>query len=91
MTQVKDMSCPTIHSMQSVSPQPIGWVSTRSMDGNDNLAPYFFNAVAYTPPQVMFSATSAKDDQDGTKDTVANIRETGVFCVNIVWKSSCLK
>jgi flavin reductase (DIM6/NTAB) family NADH-FMN oxidoreductase RutF len=32
----------------------------------------------------MFSATSAKTDQDGTKDTVANIRETGVFCVNIV-------
>lgn len=68
-----------------VSPRPIGWVSTRSKDGIDNLAPYsFFNAVAYTPPQVMFSATSAKTDQDGTKDTVANIRETGVFCVNIV-------
>ena len=68
-----------------VSPRPIGWVSTRSKDGIDNLAPYsFFNAVAYTPPQVMFSATSAKADQDGTKDTVANIRETGVFCVNIV-------
>jgi len=32
----------------------------------------------------MFSATSAKADQDGTKDTVANVRETGVFCVNIV-------
>ena len=32
----------------------------------------------------MFSATSSKADQDGTKDTVANIRETGVFCVNIV-------
>ena len=68
-----------------VSPRPIGWVSTRSKDGIDNLAPYsFFNAVAYTPPQVMFSATSSKADQDGTKDTVANIRETGVFCVNIV-------
>ena len=68
-----------------VSPRPIGWVSTRSYDGIDNLAPYsFFNAVAYTPPQVMFSATSSKADQDGTKDTVANIRETGVFCVNIV-------
>ena len=68
-----------------VSPRPIGWISTRSYEGIDNLAPYsFFNAVAYTPPQVMFSATSSKVDQDGTKDTVANIRETGVFCVNIV-------
>lgn len=68
-----------------VSPRPIGWISTRGADGSDNLAPYsFFNAVAYVPPQVMFASTSAKPDRDGTKDTVANIRETGVFCVNIV-------
>ena len=68
-----------------VSPRPIGWISTRGRDGIDNLAPYsFFNAVAYTPPQVMFSATSSKADQGDTKDTVANIRQTGVFCVNIV-------
>ncbi len=53
--------------------------------GGDNLAPYsFFNAVAYVPPQVMFASTSAKADRDGTKDSVANIRETGVFAVNIV-------
>lgn len=68
-----------------VTPRPIGWISTRNGEGRDNLAPYsFFNAVAYTPPQVMFSSTSAKPDRDGTKDSVANIRETGVFCVNIV-------
>lgn len=68
-----------------VAPRPIGWISTRAADGSENLAPYsFFNAVAYTPPQVMFSSTGAKPDRDGTKDTMANIRETGVFCVNIV-------
>jgi flavin reductase (DIM6/NTAB) family NADH-FMN oxidoreductase RutF len=68
-----------------VTPRPIGWISSRDADGIDNLAPYsFFNAVAYTPPQVMFASTSAKEDQDGTKDSVANIRATGVFCVNIV-------
>jgi len=68
-----------------VSPRPIGWISTRGSDGQDNLAPYsFFNAVAYVPPQVMFASTSAKDDRGDTKDSVANIRETGVFCVNIV-------
>jgi flavin reductase (DIM6/NTAB) family NADH-FMN oxidoreductase RutF len=32
----------------------------------------------------MFASTSAKPDQDGTKDSVANIRETGIFAVNIV-------
>lgn len=68
-----------------VTPRPIGWISTRGADGQDNLAPYsFFNAVAYVPPQVMFSSTSAKEDRGDTKDSVANIRETGVFCVNVV-------
>ncbi len=68
-----------------VSPRPIGWISSRGADGRENLAPYsFFNAVAYVPPQVMFASTSAKPDRDGTKDSVANIRETGVFCANVV-------
>ncbi len=68
-----------------VTPRPIGWISTRGSDGSDNLAPYsFFNAVAYVPPQVMFASTSNKPDRGDTKDSVANIRETGVFCVNIV-------
>ena len=68
-----------------VTPRPIGWISTRGADGQDNLAPYsFFNAVAYVPPQVMFASTSAKADRDGTKDSVANIRDTGVFAVNVV-------
>lgn len=60
-----------------VAPRPIGWISTRGAAG-DNLAPYsFFNAIAYVPPQVMFSST-------GAKDSLRNIRETGVFAVNIV-------
>ncbi|MEM1387548.1 MAG: flavin reductase family protein [Pseudomonadota bacterium] len=68
-----------------VTPRPIGWISSRGADGQDNLAPYsFFNAVAYVPPQVMFASTGAKPDRGDTKDSVSNIRETGVFCVNIV-------
>lgn len=60
-----------------VTPRPIGWISTRGCVG-DNLAPYsFFNAVAYDPPQVMFAST-------GVKDSLTNIRETGVFAVNVV-------
>lgn len=66
-----------------IAPRPIGWISTRGQQG-DNLAPYsFFNAVAYVPPQVMFASTSAKPDRPGTKDSVAQIIESGVFCVNI--------
>jgi len=68
-----------------IAPRPIGWISTRGADGRDNLAPYsFFNGVAYVPPQVMFASTSAKPDRDGTKDSLDNIRDTGVFCVNVV-------
>ena len=68
-----------------VTPRPIGWISTRGKDGRNNLAPYsFFNGVAYAPPQVMFASTANKKDRHYGKDSVANIDETGVFCVNIV-------
>ena len=68
-----------------VAPRPIAWVATRGADGRDNLAPYsFFNAVAYVPPQVMFASTSLKEDREDTKDSVGNIRETGVFSINVV-------
>lgn len=68
-----------------VTPRPIAWVSSRDREGLNNLAPYsFFNAVAYVPPQIMFASTGAKPDQGDAKDSVANIRDTGVFCVNIV-------
>ena len=68
-----------------VTPRPIGWISTRDGQGRDNIAPYsFFNGVAYVPPQVMFASTGIKDDVEGTKDSMANIQQTGVFCVNIV-------
>lgn len=68
-----------------ITPRPIGWISTRGSDGHDNLAPYsFFNGTAYVPPQVMFASTGKKEDREDTKDSVAHIRETGVFCVNIV-------
>lgn len=68
-----------------VSPRPIGWISTRDAAGAENLAPYsFFNAIAYEPPQVMFASTDSKSDRPRGKDTLANIEETGVFCINIV-------
>jgi flavin reductase (DIM6/NTAB) family NADH-FMN oxidoreductase RutF len=59
-----------------VAPRPIGWISTRAATG-DNLAPYsFFNAVGYTPPQVMFAGD--------WRDSMMNAMESGVFAVNIV-------
>lgn len=66
-----------------VIPRPIGWISSIGQDGTVNLAPYsFFNAVAYTPPQVMFSATGPHAE-GGYKDSVANIEATKEFVVNL--------
>lgn len=63
-----------------MAPRPIGWISTRSSHG-DNLAPYsFFNALADAPPQVMFAGDLA--------DSIRNVRETGVFAVNIVGEAA---
>lgn len=68
-----------------IVPRPIAWISTRGVDGVENLAPYsFFNGVAYDPPQVMFASTSGKGDRDLGKDTLDNINTTGVFCIHMV-------
>ncbi|MEM1142634.1 MAG: flavin reductase family protein [Pseudomonadota bacterium] len=68
-----------------ITPRPIAWVATRASDGTENLSPYsFFNGVSYTPPQIMFASTMGKPDRTWGKDSVSNIRDTGVFCVNVV-------
>lgn len=58
-----------------VIPRPIAWVSTRSPDGVDNLAPHsFFTVAGDDPPMVVFTSM-------GEKDTLRNIRDTGEFVV----------
>ena len=65
-----------------VVPRPIGWISTTSVDGLDNLAPYSqFQMVSYDPPTVMFSANlNARGER---KDTVRNVEATGEFVWNM--------
>ena len=65
-----------------IVPRPIGWIGTVGGDGVHNLAPYsFFNCVSATPPTVVVGMGS----RDGEpKDTLANVRNTGVFTVSIV-------
>jgi flavin reductase (DIM6/NTAB) family NADH-FMN oxidoreductase RutF len=63
-------------------PRPIGWISTRSGDGTLNLAPYsFFNAISGSPPMVAVSINLRRGEP---KDSLANIRATQSFCVNVV-------
>ena len=68
-----------------VAPRPIGWIATLDAHGRANLAPYsFFNAIADDPPMVMYASSGRKVGRDEGKDTVANIRATGEFVVNVV-------
>jgi flavin reductase (DIM6/NTAB) family NADH-FMN oxidoreductase RutF len=65
-----------------VVPRPIGWIGSVSANGVRNLAPFsFFNAVAASPPTVLFSTIRAGGLR---KDTLSNVEETGVFTVNVV-------
>lgn len=69
----------------TVIPRPIGWISTRSPDGVDNLAPFsYFNAVSSSPPVVMFSAGRMNGD---LKDTPRNALASEVFVYNLVTES----
>ncbi|MEE4245347.1 MAG: flavin reductase family protein [Kangiellaceae bacterium] len=64
-----------------IAPRPIGWISSKSVEGIANLAPYsFFNAFNYTPPIIGFASL-------GLKDSVANIEQTGEFCWHLVDKN----
>lgn len=61
----------------SLIPRAIAWVSSVSADGVDNLAPHSFTTVAgIEPPTVCFVSV-------GHKDTLANVRATGEFVLNI--------
>lgn len=60
-----------------VTPRPIGWISSRALDGRVNLAPYsFFNAFSSTPPTIGFSS-------EGLKDSAAFAIESGEFVANL--------
>jgi flavin reductase (DIM6/NTAB) family NADH-FMN oxidoreductase RutF len=66
-----------------VTPRPIAFVTTMSLDGKLNAAPFsFFNLLGASPPILAFAPG---DRDDGTpKDTARNIRLTHEFVVNLV-------
>ena len=60
-----------------VVPRPIAWVTTRSADGVDNLAPHsFFTIASVQPPVVQFTSV-------GAKDSLRNAEATGEFVVSL--------
>lgn len=60
-----------------VAPRPIGWVTSMSLKGELNLAPYsYFNGVNSRANLLMFAS-------EGFKDSLSFIQETGEFVCNL--------
>jgi flavin reductase (DIM6/NTAB) family NADH-FMN oxidoreductase RutF len=67
----------------AVVPRPIGWISTTSEDGVDNLAPFsYFNVVSVDPSVVMFAPVDSGPGE--LKDTARNVLDTEEFVHNVV-------
>jgi flavin reductase (DIM6/NTAB) family NADH-FMN oxidoreductase RutF len=66
----------------SILPRPIAVISTRNMDGSNNLAPFsFFTAVSASPMIIAFSPMIRTSTGD-FKDTVKNILREKEFVVS---------
>ena len=66
-----------------VTPRPIAWVTSFSLDGKLNAAPFsFFNALGANPPIIGFCPGDRDDGEP--KDTARNVRATHEFVVNLV-------
>jgi len=68
----------------SVVPRPIAWVSTVSIDGGCNLAPFSFFTVVSTQPPMLSITLERRLGNDEWKDTLQNAQSTGGFVVNVV-------
>jgi flavin reductase (DIM6/NTAB) family NADH-FMN oxidoreductase RutF len=76
--------------LNAVAPRPIAWVSTISVAGQPNLAPFsFFNVVCVDPPLLAFAPglrppKQPRGSHGEPKDTLRNIRENREFVINVV-------
>lgn len=65
-----------------IAPRPIALISTRSVTGVPNIAPYNSYAGLATHPPMLGVSFSQRAGVD--KHTLANIKATGVFVINLV-------
>ena len=67
----------------TVVPRPIAWVSTLSLEGVSNLAPFsFFQVISDNPPSLMINVGSR--DDGSLKDTLRNVQATGELVIQLV-------
>jgi flavin reductase (DIM6/NTAB) family NADH-FMN oxidoreductase RutF len=80
-----DLDRKTIYKLLigTVVPRPIAWVSSVSVDGLCNLAPFsYFNIACIEPPMLLFCPQHRPDGS--RKDTLHNVEQTGEFVLHIV-------
>lgn len=66
-----------------ITPRPIAWVSSVSLEGKVNLAPFsFFTVASANPPMLCFNPMFNVDKLP--KDTLRNIREQKEFVIHSV-------
>lgn len=73
-----------------VTPRPIGWISTTSETGVDNLAPFSCYSYASTSPPVIQFRCSRRNNND-LKDTPRNVLEREEFVANLVTQDQIKK
>jgi len=81
----RDLDRPTLNGLINglVAPRPIAWTSTVAADGTRNLAPFsFFNAFSFHPHPTLGIGPGSR--QGINKDSLANVKATGQFAVNLV-------
>lgn len=75
----------------SIIPRPIAVISTRNIDGSNNLAPFsFFTAISAKPMIVAFCPMVRSSDGE-FKDTVKNILREREFVVNFCTEMNYVK
>lgn len=68
-----------------VAPRPIAWVSTKSKEGINNLAPFsFYNIASRYPPTLAISISYPTVPNKAMKDSLKNIKDTKELVVNVV-------
>lgn len=66
-----------------IVPRAIGFVSTKDGQGRTNVAPFsYFTGLGSDPPMLTLGIAHHRDGRP--KDTLRAVKETGVFCVNLV-------
>jgi flavin reductase (DIM6/NTAB) family NADH-FMN oxidoreductase RutF len=66
-----------------IAPRPIALISTRNNYGVPNIAPYnSYAGLATHPPMLGVSFSRSKEGCE--KNTLTNIKNTGVFIINLV-------